>query len=95
MDTRSYHEELEKKVEQREAKIHDEGLTALRDAHKEHLYRINGWHDATQILRETSPSHPLFDAARQNYSDAVHEVANADVMVFFEESKLSQPRATQ
>lgn len=69
-------------------RINDEGLTALRDAHEEHMNAINAWHDAIELLRQTSLSHPLREAAEHKYSDAVREAANAAALMSLEESRL-------
>lgn len=74
-------------------RVRDEGLIALRNAHEEHMRNINAWHDATELLRQTPPGHPLHKAAERNYSDAVRECANAAALVSLEESKLGRADA--
>lgn len=67
--------------------VEEEGLSDLRDAHLTYLRREDSWHEATDVLRQTPPGHPLYREATRQYWDSREDFANAATVLKLEEIK--------
>ena len=82
-------------MERLERIIEEEGLAELRKASAVHLTYINEWHDATEMLRNTPPGHPLHAEARRQYDRAVLECAASEIVLWLEGQKAERAWAAR